>query len=667
MRRRIFDLVLGLALLLISLAAQGASWKPVGPDGGDVRSLADDPRDADRILLGTSAGQLFESRDGGENWLRLAHLGDQDQYVLDNILFDPARPGTIYVAAWDVEGSNGGGLFVSRDDGRAWQEVPALRGKSIRAFAMAPSDSRILVAGALDGVYRSTDRAATWARISPEDDPEIKNIESLAIDPRNPELIYVGTWHLPWKTIDAGRTWISIKKGWIDDSDVFSIAIDQHKPDVVFASACTGVYRSDNGAALFQKLKGIPKSARRTRKLELHPDDGNIVYAGTTEGLYRSINGGATWKLISSPSVIVNDILVDARRPGRVLLATDRSGVLRSENGGRSFFPSNHGFAHRQVAALLVDHNDPNVIYAGIINDKDFGGVFVSRDAGEHWKQSSEGLDDRDVFALQQTADGVLLAGTNRGLFFLDSRSRRWRPLNWQETPARPVVRGRASRAARITREVSVISPIENARISDLQIVDNGTWYAATSVGLFSSHDAGHTWQGGPVLNTRNLVAVHVVGKVIEALTSRRLLLSIDGGSTWYAANLPPFVTELFGATLDGEGTLWVATREGAFRSSNGGEAWEHVLGGLPGRDVTSLLYSAESKLLIATAQTGVYQSADNGSTWNRTGDTSWHMRGVSLGGGRIFANSTFDGVMVLSEPSANASISSGTTAGTSE
>ncbi len=662
MRVKVWHLILGMALLLFSLAAQGASWKPVGPDGGDVRSLADDPRDADRILLGTSAGQLFESRDGGENWSRLAHLGDQDQYVLDNIIFDSVRPGTIYVAAWDVEGSNGGDLFVSRDDGRAWQEVPALHGKSIRALAMAPSDSSILVAGALDGVYRSTDSGVTWSRISPEGDPEIKNIESLAIDPRNPDLIYVGTWHLPWKTIDAGRTWVSIKKGWIDDSDVFSIVVDQHKPDVVFASACTGVYRSDNAAALFQKLKGIPKSARRTRKLQLHPDDGNIVYAGTTEGLYRSINGGQTWKLISLPTVIVNDILVDSRRPGRVLLATDRSGVLRSENGGRSFFPSNRGFAHRQVAALLVDRNDANVIYAGIINDKEFGGVFASRDAGEHWKQWSDGLGGRDVFTLQQTQDSILLAGTNRGLFFFEARAKRWLPLNWQETPARRTRSARASRA----REVSVFSPIEDARISDLQIVD-GAWYAATSVGLFSSHDAGRTWQGGPVLNHRNFVAVHVVGKVVEALTPRRLLLSIDGGSAWFAANLPPFVTELFGSTLDGDGSLWVATREGAFRSTDGGDTWEHVLGGLPGRDVTSILFHAETKRLIATAQTGVYESADNGRTWNRTGGSSWHMRAVSLGGGRIFASSTFDGVMALSEPGADASISTAATPGTSE
>ena len=43
-------------------------WQPIGPDGGNVRSLAIDPKDPDRIFLGTSAGKLFQSVNGTDGW-----------------------------------------------------------------------------------------------------------------------------------------------------------------------------------------------------------------------------------------------------------------------------------------------------------------------------------------------------------------------------------------------------------------------------------------------------------------------------------------------------------------------------------------------------------------------------------------------------------------------
>ena len=52
-----------------------AQWIPLGPDGGDVRSLTYDPKNPDRIFLGTSAGQLYLSTNGGANWARFAQFG----------------------------------------------------------------------------------------------------------------------------------------------------------------------------------------------------------------------------------------------------------------------------------------------------------------------------------------------------------------------------------------------------------------------------------------------------------------------------------------------------------------------------------------------------------------------------------------------------------------
>ena len=89
------------------------------------------------------------------------------------------------------------------------------------------------------------------------------------------------------------------------------------------------------------------------------PTNREIVYAGTTEGSTRLIDGGKNFNRMTGPDVIVNDVYVDPSNPQRVLLATDRSGILLSTDGGATFAPSNEGFSERKVEALLVDHADP--------------------------------------------------------------------------------------------------------------------------------------------------------------------------------------------------------------------------------------------------------------------------------------------------------------------
>jgi len=76
---------------------------------------------------------------------------------------------------------------------------------------------------------------------------------------------------------------------------------------------------------------------------------------------------------MTGPNVIVNDVMIDPRNPKRVLLATDRSGVLSSVDGAQTFTASNRGFAHRQITALVVDRNNSDTLYTGVINDKEFG------------------------------------------------------------------------------------------------------------------------------------------------------------------------------------------------------------------------------------------------------------------------------------------------------
>src|ERR1700721_1485348 len=435
---------------------------------------------------------MFSSNDGGKNWARLVRLGGND-CVIDHISIDQKDSNRIFVSVWSVSSQQLGEIYRTTNGGANWQTLSPGDGKARRGMGMYKGDSSILVAGALDGVYRSTDGGDNWQHMSPSNSTEIKNIESIAVDPKDPNTVYAGTWHLAWKTADGGANWQHINKGMIDDSDVFSVIVDHDNPSVVFASACSGIYKSETAGNLFSKIPGIPFSARRTRVLKQDPTNENIVYAGTTEGLWKTTDLGKAWKRVSDPEVVVNDVLVDPRDSNHVLLATDRSGVMASTDGASSWTTSNKGYAHRYVSAILADNKDASTLYVGVVNDREYGGVFHSNDAGQHWLQKAAGLGGKDVFALKQAANGTLIAGTNHGIYYLEHNGTQWHPMN-------VIVVEHTSKIARKGAKPVTRTAIEKkelvARVNDLEL---GTvrWRGATTTGINATPTLGNPGRGG--------------------------------------------------------------------------------------------------------------------------------------------------------------------------
>ena len=129
-------------------------------------------------------------------------------------------------------------MYRSADAGHTWQLI-GLEGLTVRAIAQSASSPDTFVAGSTAGVFRSEDSGKHWTRISPDNTDDLRNFDSVAIDPRDSNTIYAGTYHLPWKTVDGGKNWASIHQGMVDDSDVMSIMIDQTNSSHVFASACS--------------------------------------------------------------------------------------------------------------------------------------------------------------------------------------------------------------------------------------------------------------------------------------------------------------------------------------------------------------------------------------------------------------------------------------------
>ena len=668
------------------LAKEIRQWEVTGPWGGDVRALVASPDDSDLLYLGTGDGQIFRSTDGGRTWRRLKPGLDKRGLSVDSIVIDPRNSKVVYVGVWPVGRDQEGGVFKTEDGGEHWKLLDGTRKMSVRSFAIAPSNSNFLIAGSanddlnLNGVFRSIDAGKTWERISPIGDKEIHNIESAAIDPRNTNIIYIGTWHLPWKTTDGGVSWKQAGNqiaGMINDSDIFGISVDAARPNLVYVNACSGIFRSVNAGEKWVKLPGIPFSARRTYTLLPHPSEPNTIFAGTSEGLWRSKDGGKRWMLLTSKTMVVRSIVVTPDKPKRVLIATDDFGIRISDNLGDDFVDSNTGFIHRHILAIQPDISERGRILASVFHDGSGGSVFVSSDGGESWQPSSQGISWRDVFAFYQVPEepNLIYAGTNTGIFRSSDRGASWSYVGAEpvqkEVPAkkRPAPARRRASATELSVGRYQIVPVSKHRTSSqkkksaasskkpvqkqpakreplfgnfvelTRQVDDITGFvdnegrrgllAATMDGLYRTLDETRGWEkvsidgyesGGRVFS----VATHKDTPLkIFAGTKQGLYISNDGGGSWEHADRGPSDMYVKAIAQDPReaSVVVIGTNQFIFRSTNGGRTWVRRGGGLPSGDFTSVVINPTNPDEVMAAdysQGGVYRSTDKGYTWER-------------------------------------------------
>ncbi|MGC1187090.1 MAG: YCF48-related protein [Candidatus Acidiferrales bacterium] len=633
--------------VFIAATAHAQILRPLGPEGGDVLSLGQDPEKPQRVYLGTADGHIFGSDDGGEHWELRGRAGSRLDSVVTAILVDPRDGGTLYAATWTRDPAAGGGVFRSADGGRTW--LPAgLAGKAVRALVFGNSEAGdaaidaenvaahatargvTLVAGTLDGVYRTRDGGKTWTRISPQDDPELRNLDSVAVDPANADTIYAGTFHLPWKTTDGGLHWSPIHDGMIDDSDVMSLLADRARPGRVYASACSGIYRSDTAGAIWQKVQGIPYTARRTVEILQDPARPEIVFAATTEGLWKTTDSGSTWRRITPADWSVTAMVVGAGAPDRVLIGVEQRGVLASDDGGANFHEANGGFFHRQVFTAAFDATHGGAFLIALANAPDF--LLGSDDAGHTWRPTGQGPTQATLGRIYASPDGWWATLTAGGLERYDESKSMWiragrAPATVSAKPERRAASGHpssASAASSRQRDVSF-----DAQVSDMAFARN-KWYAATPTGLLASADRGANWTAAHIGALTKIpvesVRVSSDGKAIWIGSLISIAHSADGGATWKWIDLPPSlgviqkleVAENDVAHSGGSApTLLVETYKGLFISRDAGKTWGAPGHGLPEVPVQDVAM-AGSYFLAAMQFGGLYLSDDAGRTWRR-------------------------------------------------
>jgi photosystem II stability/assembly factor-like uncharacterized protein len=652
---------------LLSCSTSAQTWLPMGPPGGDALAMATDPQHTNRIYLGTPDGHVFGSQDAGGEWKLLGRVSPRIDSVVSTLLVDSRNSQTIFAGSWtrDPNLGDGGGIFRSDDGGITWR-ASGLAGQAVRAIAQAPSNPDILVAGTLEGVFNSSDFGANWQRISPESNDELHNIDSVAIDPRRPGTIYVGTFHLPWKTPDGGKTWTSIHSGMIDDSDVMSILVDRSNPTRVFASACSGIYRSENGGALWQKVQGIPFSARRTHVLAQDPERASVIYAGTTEGLWQSRDAGATWLRLTPASWIINSVEIPSTKPGRIVIGTAERGILISDDRGQHFTEANDGFFHRRTVALALDPDRASRVLAVLANGPQ--PLLVTDNGGTNWKPLGKGFAEtrEQLLRIYAAPNGWWAAMAQGGLMRYQPERELWLREGRLVGDAAAIAASQAKPATRrapSTAQRRAVSPAAAGGalawvIHDLAFSD-ARWFAATDHGLLISDDRAQTWSSLPLGPLQNLpvssVRVSRDGQSLWAVSLRGLVFSSDSGKTWNWRDLP---LDAGGALrLDvafgpkGAETFVATARKGLYISRDLGATWEQAASGLPQTPVEDMAIVGD--VFVVAPTTGVlYISMDSGRNWKRLPGTiaegSFSAVAAQAGGAAVIAASS-DGVYSLS------------------
>ncbi len=266
----------------------------------------------------------------------------------------------------------------------------------------------------LVGVFRRPAGADTWDHVLPDLETYTVNIH-----PTDPSVVFAGTSDGVYRSTDRGATFQ--RAAFPDKTQIWSFLVDAGNRDLVYAGASPiAMYRSEDRGATWRKLPdpGMPDRAVmpfacRVMRLAQHPSNPATIYAALeVNGVMKTTDGGESWQDCSTDLVrlaqlphlkskIVSDtynegmldshaIAISAADPDAVILAV-RMGLFRTADGGKSWQDMELGrFSNTTYGRdIKVSPTDPSTLYAALsvaAASKD-GGLYRSTDKGETWSR----------------------------------------------------------------------------------------------------------------------------------------------------------------------------------------------------------------------------------------------------------------------------------------
>jgi photosystem II stability/assembly factor-like uncharacterized protein len=267
--------------------------------------MAIDPAYPATVYAGTKGDAVYKSYDGGQRWIsQRTGLDDVTiSSVVNQFLFDPTDNTHLFVATTMgiFETKNAGDSWTKRMDGM--KEV-----LMVMTLGLDPTRPSILYAGTSGGVYKSLDQAGRWEKVNNGlVDPAIikssraLNVTAILVDPYEADTVYASTLEGLYKSTDAAASWVRIGQS-LQDQMVFSMVLDRTRRGVIYLGGREGIHRSEDGGSTWTALnRGL--ATLNVRSLAQSLIDPQIFYLGTNgSGLYKSRNRGEEWEPV--PTVL---------------------------------------------------------------------------------------------------------------------------------------------------------------------------------------------------------------------------------------------------------------------------------------------------------------------------------------------------------------------------
>ena len=621
----------------------------------------------------------------------------------------PTRPGRTWVVAGVPGdpavyylGTPAGALWKSTNGGTTWSAISdALSVTGFGALAVAPSNPSVVYAGTGNttlgnGVYRSDDGGATWRHVGLDD---TKYITALVVDPRNPDIVVAGAGsggnfgsmvfynNNPssargiYRTTDGGRTWTHAL--FVDAAtSVVDLASDPAETSVLFASLAAGggrgqqaapaIYRSADEGATWTRVPGdgLPPATSANIALAPHTNARRIYALSGGRGgggFYRSDDAGATWTVTTRRLASAGGhIYVDPTNPDVVY--TMGTSVYRSTDGGRTLAALKGAPGGDDPHAMWIDPTNPRRMIVGADQ-----GPTISVDGGATWTPwytvangelyyvTTDQQFPYRVYAAQQDSGTVsILSRSDYG----EIRSNDWYSVSGYEEghifsdpldPRYVYTNGGGHAVVRFDKVTGQSGPVYTPAIDDrfgprpaMEISSKdphwiflGAHYVLASTDRVAwnriSPDltarAGATPQGRAANGTIVALAPSPLDlDVLWAGTSNGIIqVTRDRGKTWSDVSPPLLSSEpaltiwSMEASSHDRGVAYASAIDlsdkhapSLLMTSDFGATWHSIVDGLPANMPTRVLREdpQQANLLYAGTHAGVFVSFDRGAHW---------------------------------------------------
>jgi photosystem II stability/assembly factor-like uncharacterized protein len=355
------------------------------------------------LLASTSNNGVFFSPNNGATWTSR-----------NNGMTSPVIE-TLFVSDNGIYASTADGVFFSSNEGVTW--TPANNGiqDTYVVYAYAQMGDTIYGATYGAGLYMTTNNGGVWAQLGastgfPQAFPYGVYVYALIADGNS---MYAGTSNGVYKSSDRGATWSQANTGFPGGmwAQCFTV-----KPGYIFAGTYSeGVFVStNNGASWSTANNGLPDRPgslphNYPRCYDMITINSNVLL-GSSDGLYLSSNNGANWA-DSDGGILATDVTCLATNGTVTFAGTTWNGVYVSTNMGASWSRCNNGVP---VYGILAAVTEGPYAFISVENAR----VFRSSDNGTTWTAASNGL-GADV--LHMVAEGGTIMALTRGGQYYDA------------------------------------------------------------------------------------------------------------------------------------------------------------------------------------------------------------------------------------------------------